>query len=96
MTHNIDGGTPIELPVSDVDPTVEALAEVLREPGARLAGDDAFFLRTLGPLYVTYGRTAVDAALCRIHDDIRRRAASEIRLLRQHAGRLKRDHKKGL
>jgi hypothetical protein len=90
-THDDDnGGGIIELPESDDDPTIAAIAEVLREPGARLAGDAEFFLRIVRPLYATYGHAAVDAALRQVHDDIRRRAASEIRQLRNHAARLKR------
>jgi hypothetical protein len=95
MTYDSDDGAPIELPVPDTDPVVEALTEVLREPGARLAGDDQFFLRTVRPLYATYGHAAVDAALRQIRDDIRRRAASEIRQLRNHAARLKRERRAG-
>jgi hypothetical protein len=70
---------------------IEAIAETLREPGARLAGDGRFFWRTVGPLYARYGEAAVDAALRCIHADIRRRAASEISALRMNAARLKRE-----
>jgi hypothetical protein len=73
------------------DDVIDALAEVLREPGARLAGDSRFFWRTVTPLYARYGEAAVDAALRQIHGDIRRRAASEIRALRMNAARLKRE-----
>jgi hypothetical protein len=70
---------------------VAAIAEVLREPGARLVGDSRFFWRTVTPLYARYGEAAVDAALRQIHADIRRRAASQIRDLRMNAARLKRE-----
>jgi hypothetical protein len=73
------------------DDVVEAIAEVLREPGARLAGDSWFFAQRVAPLYARYGEAAVDAALRQIHGDIRRRAASEISALRMNAARLKRE-----
>jgi hypothetical protein len=74
---------------TDAD-VVEALAEYLREPGARLAGDSRFFWTTVGPL-ARYDHACVDAALRMIHADIRRRAASEIRDLQLNAARLKRE-----
>jgi hypothetical protein len=70
---------------------VASIAEVLREPGARLVGDSRFFWTTVGPLYEAYGHACVDAALRQIHADIRRRAASQIRDLRLNAARLKRE-----
>jgi hypothetical protein len=95
MTHeDMDDGGIIELPVADTDPTVEAIAEYLREPGARLC-DNLFFPKLVRPLYTTFGRTAVDAALRQIHGDIERRAAWEIRQLRNNAARLKRELKRG-
>jgi hypothetical protein len=96
MTHDDDGGGIIDLPEADTDPTVEAIAEYLREPGARLC-DNLFFPKFVRPFYERFGQKAVDLALRQIHDDIRRRAASEIRQLRQHAARLKRElHAGGL
>jgi hypothetical protein len=70
---------------------IEALVEVLRAPGARLAGDSRFFWTTVAPLYARYGEAAVDAALRCIHADIRRRAAWEIRALKLNAAALKRE-----
>jgi hypothetical protein len=85
--------TPVPIPfhprATDTD-VISAIAEVLRAPGARLAGDGRFFEKTVGPLYAAYGCAAVDAALRLIHADIRRRAASEIRQLRISAAWLKR------
>jgi hypothetical protein len=81
----------IETPATTDADVIEALAEVLREPGARLVGDSRVFWKTVGPLYARYGAPSVDAALRQIHGDIRRRAASEIRALRMNAARLKRE-----
>jgi hypothetical protein len=78
---------------TDAD-TVEAIAEYLREPGARLVGDSRFFWTTVGPLYEAYGHACVDAALRQIHADIRRRAASQIRDLQLNAARLKRERRR--
>jgi hypothetical protein len=85
-----DTAIPRHPRATDAD-IVEALAETLREPGARLAGDSWFFAQRVGPLYTRYGHAAVDSALCCIHADIRRRAASEISALRMNAARLKRE-----
>jgi hypothetical protein len=74
-------GMTTELPIPRA--TDEDVIEVLRAPGARLVGDTRFFWRTVTPLYARYGSAAVDAALRQIHADIRRRAASEIRDLRE-------------
>jgi hypothetical protein len=88
------GGVMPEPTLSDDELIIEALAEVLREPGARLVGDGRFFEKTVGPLYARYGAPPVDAALRQIHGDIRRRAASEIRALRMNAACLKREGRK--
>jgi hypothetical protein len=78
-------------PAATDEDVIAAIAEALREPGARLVGDSRFFWRTVGPLYARYGEAAVDAALRCIHADIRRRAASQIRDLQLNAARLKRE-----
>jgi hypothetical protein len=82
---------PFHPRASDED-IVEAIAEVLREPGARLC-DGQFFEKFVGPLYARYGHAPVDAALREIYGDIRRRAAWEIRDLRMNAARLKREQR---
>jgi hypothetical protein len=94
MTHATDedgGGIMPEPTLSDDELVIAAITEVLREPGARLVGDSQFFWRTVGPLYARYGTAPVDAALRQIHDDIRRRAASEISALKLNAARLRRE-----
>jgi len=95
MTHATDedgGGVMPEPTLSDDEPVIEALVEVLREAGARLC-DGQFFEKFVGPLYVRYGERAVDAALRCIHADIRRRAAGQIRDLRRNAVALKREQR---
>ena len=62
MTRATDedgGGVMPEPTLSDDELVIEALVEVLREPGARLAGDSQFFSKTVGPLYARYGEAAV-------------------------------------
>jgi hypothetical protein len=90
-TDEDGGGIMPEVTLSDDELVIEAITEVLREPGARLAGDSQFFWNVVGPLYARYGERVVDSALRQIHDDARRRAASEIRALRMNAARLKRE-----
>jgi hypothetical protein len=62
---------------------------LLRQMGARLC-DAEFFARHIAPLVAAYGHDAVDRALKRHHRQIRSAASSQIRVLRQHAARLKR------
>jgi hypothetical protein len=78
MTYDGDGGGIIELPEPNVDPIVDAIAEVLDMHGARLC-DGPFFEKAIGALFTRYGGTAITAALRQHHALLRRRVASQIR-----------------
>jgi hypothetical protein len=75
---------------TDEDVVDEIFHQLWFEFGAQL-GDYAFFSRNIPPLVAAYGHDAVAAALRRHHAQIRSAASDQIRQLRQHAARLKRE-----